>query len=489
MWKRTSLRARIYLILTSLVLITLAGGFVTLWYTYRMEGLMAYVFDRNLAAFQAAESLEIALINQKGFATYYFLDGDPEWLSQLDNYRRIFLERLNKTRLFAENKQHREAIRRIETEYNRYITSKDKVIAYYRNGEREKGAGFHWKVRDSFFETLKVCRRYKDLYAEEIKNTRNYSYAQAQKLRVIAVTAMVSVFFLGLLLVFVLVNQILGPIRRLTLEADRSGNSGESGDEVRSLRKSVRGLIEEYDHTHSELEKSRENLMQAEKLALVGKLGAGVAHSVRNPLTSVKMRLFSLSRSLDLSGHQKEDFEVISEEIRHIDTIVQNFLEFSRPPKLEMQKTSPSEIVDLVLQLLHHRLESYEVDIKLHRARPLPEIQVDPEQLKEAFVNLIVNSCEAMERGGLIEIYEDEGHDESLDREVIIRFADKGPGIPEPIQEKIFQPFFTTKEEGTGLGLSIVSRIVEEHGGRVDLESKEGEGAIFIVTLPFDRVK
>ena len=209
-----------------------------------------------------------------------------------------------------------------------------------------------------------------------------------------------------------------------------------------------------------------------------------MAHSVRNPLTSVKMRLFSLDRTLDLSVTQKEDFDVISDEIRHIDTIVQNFLEFSRPPKLKMQKVSPSEVVDTTLQMLKHRLESYDVEIRLDRKQPLPEILADPEQLKEVLVNLLVNAYEAMERRGTIEIQEAQIETESGGREIMIRLTDNGPGIPDAIKDKVFQPFYSTKEEGTGLGLSICARIVEEHGGTLELTSTEGEGTTFTIKIP-----
>lgn len=111
--------------------------------------------------------------------------------------------------------------------------------------------------------------------------------------------------------------------------------------------------------------------------------------SMRNPFTSVKMRLFSLDRSLELTATQQEDFEVISEEIRHIDNIVQNFLEFFRPPKLKMQQISPSFVVDLVIQLLEHRLKSYDITVKIVRSQPLPEIQVDPEQLGDRIFNIL----------------------------------------------------------------------------------------------------
>jgi signal transduction histidine kinase len=197
------------------------------------------------------------------------------------------------------------------------------------------------------------------------------------------------------------------------------------------------------------------------------------------------MRLFSMERTLQMSPHQQEDFEVISEEIRHIDGIVRTFLEFSRPPKLKMQKVSPSDVVDSALQLLRHRLESYGVVVEVERESRLPEIWTDPEQLKEVLANLLVNACEAMMGGGFITIEEKEETVEPLGHAVVLKVSDTGPGIPESAQEKIFQPFFSTKEEGTGLGLSIATRIIEDHGGRLDLRTQENAGATFTITLPF----
>ena len=129
-------------------------------------------------------------------------------------------------------------------------------------------------------------------------------------------------------------------------------------------------------------------------------------------------------------------------------------------------------------------MKSYDVGVKIERTHPLPEIDADPEQLKEVFVNLVVNACEAMERGGSIVIQEEVAQNHSGGVMAVIRVSDNGPGIDESIREKVFQPFFTTKEEGTGLGMSIVARIVEEHGGAIDIESNQDGGATFIITLP-----
>jgi signal transduction histidine kinase len=484
MLNRFSLRARLYLILTALVSITIVGGLIMVWYTYRMQGLLSHIIDKNVAAFKAAEAIEIALVNQKGFVSYYFLDGDPDWLRQLGEYRQVFKERLNEARSFVESDSQKEAINLIDSEYVRYVTLKDQVISHYREGQREAGASLHREVRSLFFRILDLCEDYKSLHSESIKRARENSKSQARQLRFIAGTAMLIALTLAGLLAFVFIAHVLAPIRRLALEADRQGDSYNTGNEVKALRRSVQGLIEDVDHTYFELERSRETLLQAEKMALIGKLAAGMAHSIRNPLTSVKMRLFSLGRALDLSAAQKEDFDVISDEIRHIDNIVENFLEFSRPPKLKMQKISPSDVVDLTIQLLAHRLQSYDVRIELIRKRRLPDIFADAEQLKEVLINLVVNACEAMEKGGLIVVHEEEGFAEPLDRVVVIRLSDNGPGIQESIREKVLQPFFTTKEEGTGLGLSIAARIIEEHGGWLDFTSEEGKGTTFVITLP-----
>jgi signal transduction histidine kinase len=307
-------------------------------------------------------------------------------------------------------------------------------------------------------------------------------------LRIVVAAVALAGFLLALALALMLVRQILNPIAQL-LAATFSGGAVRHPDNVvAALSQSVEGLIQNVDQTQSELARSREYLLQAEKMAVVGKLAAGMAHSIRNPFTSVKMRLFSLARTLRMTPAQKEDFDVISEEIRHIDTIVQNFLEFSRPPKLVMQSISISTIVDNTLQLLSHRLKSYDVTIELSRPYQLPLVQADPEQLKEVLVNLMVNACEAFEQhGGRIRIEEKVVKSDGR-RQVMVRLSDSGPGIDPDLGEQVFQPFITTKEDGTGLGLSIAQRIVDEHGGRLKLESAPGQGAIFVIILPTEDI-
>ena len=486
MLKKMGLRSRILINIIALLIITIMGALVMVGYTYRMEGLLTQIIDKYMVGLQAAQSLENALVNQKGFASYYLLDGNPNWLMQMAEYRHIFENKLQKTKNLATTREEKKILDLLESEYAKYVATKNQVVDYYKSGDREKGLKLHQEVRGSFFEILKLCESGKQLFSDKAQKAKVQSLNQAKKLRIISGSAVLMILFLGIILTFFLWHDILDPIRKLALETDRQNSTQNDRDEVKTLSRHVHDLKKTYNETQSELEKSREHLLQSEKLALVGKLAAGTSHSIRNPLTSVKMRLFSLSRSLDLDSDQKEDFDVISKEISHIDTIVQNFLEFSRPPRLMLQSVSPSDVVDQAIQLLQHRLESYEVFIKIQRKEPLPLVQADPEQLKEVLVNIIINACEAMGRGGSIVIYEEAVIERETFRSAVIRISDNGPGIPDTVQSKVMEPFFTTKDEGTGLGLSIASRIVQEHGGRLNIKSKEGKGSTFSIMLPLE---
>jgi signal transduction histidine kinase len=483
MWFRLNLKTRIYLVLAAVIAIAVSSGWLMLWYTHRMQGLLTGIINRNLAAFETAAALETALVNQKGFVTYYFLDGDANWLRQLATYRQIFREHLDQALKLAQTADQKKAIENIAQRYAAYVEQKDRVITLYKAGRRQEGAELHKAVRQYFFDIITLCEDYKKSHLEQIIQAQANSQNAAERLRLVAAAAILVQMVLALALGFIFMHQILTPVSKILRMTAKQHPAVHPDDIVIELGHSVTQLIEDVDQAHQELEKSRENLLQAEKMALVGKLAAGMAHSIRNPFTSVKMRLFSLSRSLDLDRAQEEDFAVISQEIRHIDTIVQNFLEFSRPPKLIMQPVSPSAIVDNALQLLSHRLNSYGVEVEVVRATVLPEVMADPEQLKEVLVNLIINACEEMKTGGSI-VIEERLFGQQPHQFAVLSLSDSGPGVAPAVAEHIFQPFFTTKDEGTGLGLSIASRIVGEHGGSLTLDSGPASGATFVITLP-----
>ncbi len=482
-----SLKKRVYLANAVLLGITVMGTIALIWYTYKTEDLFNGIVQRHLPVYQAAEALETSLLNQKGYLSYYLLDKNPEWLRQMDEFKNDFTAHLACAKPLVEDAWEKEALARIEAVYIIYIAAKDRVLTLYEKGDPGAGAALHREVRANFFKIFELCEKFKSFHKKAIDSVVADSRVDAGRLRYIGLLAIVTVVLLSLLINYIFTRHILEPIRKLAQEADHLGQGRISGNELKALKSSVHGLIENAEHTHAELMRSRQTLMQSEKMALVGKLAAGTAHSIRNPLTSIKMRLFSLGKSRQLSSDQQENISVISTEIGQINKILENFLEFSRPPKLSMKKHSPSQVVDNTLRLLDQRLKSYGVTVELVRTAPLDEVFLDAGQLKEAMANIIINACEAMEKGGQITISETM---DSINKDrdtAVIRIQDSGPGIPQPIQDEIFNPFFTTKEQGTGLGLSICFNIINEHGGCLVLDSPQGEdpqGACFTITLP-----
>ncbi len=481
---RLGLRTRVYLLLGGLLLVNLAGPVIMIWYATMARDLYTSTADKDLAALTAAHELENALLNQKGYATYYYLSQDASWLAKLDESRRVFSLWMDRARQEVEEPEAAALLDAVAAAYKRYATAKDNVIDLYQQGRVEAAKDQHWVVREDFDAIRHLCERFKDFFRARMRATSGVYRERTDLVLALAFTGVFINALLGFFLAYVLVRQILDPLRRLA-GGERTGVVATGfSDEVKAIGQKFRDLMKDVDQAHLDLEESRGYLMQSEKLAMAGKLAAGVAHTIRNPLTSVKMRLFSLERSLKLDPSQHEDFEVIAEEIGHIDTIVRNFLEFARPPKLVAQPVSLSDVVDTALTLLKHRLESYNVTVHVERTRRLPELSADPDLLKEALVNLVLNACEAMVEGGSITIREETGVIKPQGQVVAIRVIDTGPGVPPAIAENIFQPFFTTKGEGSGLGLAIVKRIVEEHGGWITLQSPDGRGASFTLVFP-----
>lgn len=485
MLNHISLRTRVYLLLGALVLTNMAGAAITLWYTARTQSLYTSEIDRDLLAFMAAEKLVTALVMQKGFVTYFFLDGKSEWLDRLMENHQDFLGWLAKARETTFLADTRSILNQIESNYIRFAYSRDEVIRLYREGDREKGFAQHLEVRKKFHAIYNLCEQYKRVLEEDIRETHEVYRKSAHMVTIMAWGAIPGSVVLGFLLAYIFIRQILIPIRRMAI-TDGVPRSEENTfvNEVKTLSTRVHTLVSDVHQAQSKLEESQEHLIQSEKLALVGRMAAGVAHSVRNPLTSVKMRLFSLERSLRLNPTQKDDLDVISEEIGHIDTIVQNFLDFSRPPKLKLQQISPSDVVDMTLQLLRYRIETHGIKNHVKRQQKLEDVMLDSDQLKEVLSNLLLNASEAMHEGGHIAIEEEIREHKHLGKMAVIRIKDDGPGIPEAIHHRVFEPFFSTKEEGSGLGLSIARRIIEEHGGQINLKSQEERGTTFEILLP-----
>jgi len=236
---------------------------------------------------------------------------------------------------------------------------------------------------------------------------------------------------------------------------------------------------------HERDRKLNAQLQEESRLAYVGTLAAGIAHEVRNPLSSVKINVQMMESHLKEmrdpadAEYFRTKIARIRGEIERLEDSVNNFLAFSRPAPLQPARVRLNDLVAQVLEVLQPQCDAHGIQLVRRFARDLPPVDLDPRQFIQAVQNLVINAIQALERGGTITVTT-----EATGAGVALSVADNGPGIPLEIQGRIFEVFFTTREKGTGLGLNIVSRIVEEHRGKLTLASEPGKGATFRIELP-----
>jgi signal transduction histidine kinase len=229
----------------------------------------------------------------------------------------------------------------------------------------------------------------------------------------------------------------------------------------------------------TEITAMEDQLKRADRLSALGVLAAGIAHEIRNPLTGMKMIVQLLESEFPEDDARIEPLGIIQKEIDRLEGIIGNLLDFARPSKPKAIKVCPEEVVNATLLLVKNQMHKQGVKFDKSVLENCPTIVGDPDQLKQVFLNILTNAIHALNKGGSLKVSIDH-----IGEFVSISFEDDGIGIPQEKIQDIFNPFMTTKEDGTGLGLSMAQRIVEEHGGKIEVHSVLGEGSKFEVFLP-----
>lgn len=245
-------------------------------------------------------------------------------------------------------------------------------------------------------------------------------------------------------------------------------------------------LAERIDTTEQQLRVTDARLQEtiaaaarSEHLAALGQLAAGMAHEIRTPLASLKLFLQSVGEEA-VGPEQAEDLQIASRQVRRIETTINHFLDFARPQEPQRTAVDFEKLVDEALSVVRPRANHEHVEIAVEVRGPLPAVRGDVRQLGECLVNLLVNAIEAMPGGGRVELTA--AADGGAGVRIVV--ADNGPGIAPDDLARLFQPFFTTKPAGSGLGLAIVQSTIDRHGGRIEVESRLGQGTRFVVHLP-----
>ena len=325
--------------------------------------------------------------------------------------------------------------------------------------------------------------------------------APIRVIRTAVLTTAALVSLICILASFLLSRQISRPISEMA-KASRKMANGSLGqrisyyrhDEIGTLSQSFNSMAEDLSalidslkqkeislqKAYDELMQTQSQLVQSEKMAAIGELVAGVVHEMRNPLSSVKLNLQIIGRSLDSAGPLHEHYSIGFDQIAQLEKMLSSLLDYSKPISLETTSFQLETVMAESMQQLQSCAQGCSVEIRTDGSFPC--VMGDPEQIRQVLVNVIKNAIESAGPDGNVEI-RIKADGEDGDKGVLVEVSDNGPGISHQDMKRIFQPFFTTKEKGTGLGLSIVKKIMEAHGFGISISSEERAGTVVSLHL------
>lgn len=484
-----------FLLMSALLVVV---GIFTSFYTNRMQKNTSRILVENVASLKSAEELEIALLDMKGLTANFLLDGQQNWLVVFAEKKSSFDHWFNQARERTHTDEEEKILDEIQALFVTYLNHQKRVVQFYERGNFRKAHQLLTReMRSTFDNIYDKCEDLLFINEKIMSNISNVIERDNRMINRIMFGIGILGILLGLALGMILARGITHSIYELVLKVRGATNEEivEKVDianetEFEQLNKHVRRLIDKVHEVNRDLERSQKMLIRSEKLASLGRMSAGLAHELRNPLTAIKMLIFTIQKEAQKDAQMAKDFGVILKEIERMETFLQNFLDFARPPKPIFSAIDINDTVKRTLILLSAQMKGGKVELveKFDAVNAL--VHADQEQLQIVFLNILLNAIQSISDSGTISVVttvKKVSKQSVAYAQVIV--SDSGIGIPAKIFNSIFDPFVTSKEGGTGLGLSIANQIVHNHGGWIETLNNPDQGATFIVNLPIKETK
>ena len=489
---------------------------VAAWYIQEMQARASGPIASSVASMTAAQELEISTREVAVQCNRYLITHDEKHLEKVPELKHRIRDALKHAENASITAGEIDLIDRIQKGYVVFYADYDKLI---NNPPPEAVAAVSsWRIIPAY-DDMQINigtpeTRYAKIYeltdtvlAEEIlnpthdylrlsedmlrqANETNQELAQDLTIGLLAIGLFGSIG--GLMAGWVLAATIRRSIRhtqerlRATaqqLDAAVPGSDGvheperESDDTLERVSVSVSAVLKR-------LRQTERDALRAEQLAWVGQMAAGIAHEIRNPLMAIKLLIQTAADRSDGSSLRPRDFQVLEEEIVRLEQIVTGFLDFARPPRLDPRPVDMAELAGQVVAGLRPKAELQGVTLNMDALQEPVMASADPNQLRQVLLNLILNAIDAQPAGGEVQIAAALERSPSNEAQLVLTVSDRGPGLPENVGERIFEPFVSTKESGLGLGLSICRRIAEAHGGTLAAATRPTGGAVFTLRFP-----
>ncbi len=447
-------------------------------FLYSQQATSAGILSENVSSAHVAHSLEITLTNLLSLPN---LPND-----EVSPLHRTIRQQLDQANFLADKQEEKKLVSQMEKSYQRYLKLRE---TGYASSVRGTGDSLAAAVKVLENETLPACKALQQFNERQVQEseTAHRTTVTFVVLGLVGVGTVGS--FAGLLLGYGVARGLQRSIYHLSVRVQDATNKlgqdlppvalAEDGD-LHHLHDQMQGVVQEIEQVVEKLQQREREVLRAEQLAAVGQLATGVAHELRNPLTSIKMLVQTNREEIKARGLPVDDLDVIELEIRRMQKCLQTFLDFARPPKLERHPLDLAQPVQRTLALVSGRASKQHVRLLFQPPAIPVVVDADTEQLQQLLVNLALNALDVMPTGGVLEVV----IDPPVRAHVDLRVCDTGPGISDEMLPRLFRPFVSTKETGIGLGLVISRRIAEGHGGSLHATNRPEGGACFILRLP-----
>ena len=483
------------------ILLLLLGG-VAAWYLHRLQQESSALLTASVAKVQAAEELEV-ISHELRYQLRQYRPADiermPADVSELHQEANSWLA---KAKQVTDTEREKELIGKMERGYSRLFNEFDKLARASHPGE------FRQEVFDSIHdmaatEILQPAHEFRSLTRQRITEAGQRNQALADRMGMGLLLLGMCGAVAGLLAGYGIARGIHRSLAQLTIPVrDVTGKLNEvigpvtvsSGETFEELESTLQSMADRVGTVVQQLQESQLAAVRAQQLAAMGQLAAGLAHELRNPLTSMKMLVQPAEDETEGVRLDARDLNILREEIDRLEQTIQTFLDYARPPTLEKRPVVMRDILWQTVDFFARRAQQLGITIEPELPEEVVQVEADAGQIRQVLLNLLLNAMDAAPEGtevtvrmsyeSAVELEDQADAAQEVPAWMEVAVADRGPGLPGEIGERIFEPFVSTKDAGTGLGLPICKRIVEEHGGEIWAENRDGGGAVFTIRLP-----
>jgi len=480
----------------ALLILGVSGG----WYVLRLQRLNSQVLDVNVSSIRAAEEIEMVVREMRHELDRFLLTRDRDHLVSPLEKKQDVEAWLEQASLLSVSEGEAALVAKIRRGLDEFFAELRHVVdTPSHTGPTDAVES----LVDDILTTrvLAIAHEYLVLNEQELQDSNQQNKALAERLALAllllgtcgAIAGLVTGFGVArgisrsILQLSVPIRDVAGKLNEVVGPVEVSADPSMTDLEavLQTVSAKVGSVVEQLHARHREV-------IRADQLAAVGQLAAGLAHELRNPLMCMKTLVQSARRHGDVAHFDSRDLTVLDEEISRLENLLQAFLDFARPAKPETHDVDIASVARQTVSLLSKRAEGRNVTIECRLPEQPLVVQADESQLRQVLLNLLLNALDAVQNGGQIWVDARHNNDglgnvesnERSQRYIRLRVADNGRGLPTQDRDRIYEPFFSTKDTGLGLGLAISQRIIDAHGGELIALDREGGGATFEIHLP-----